>query len=564
MKKIIIPLILSLFAFLTGLILLNHYKIEPTEIRLELNAVVPINDDFQLFYLEEGEKSLTEKQSIRLKVIGSQEYQTISFKLPFEKSITKLRVDVGRNKDQKGITIKSVKLISQTRSFNFDIHDNFIPNKYIKWEGETLITQTINNRFDPNFTSDFDVKKTIQNLSEAKSILDYETILLLLVFSISIFLALYYQRVQLKSLNPYFFIIIFVIILIAPMFIKHFDIDINSTVNEKRELAKKPEFNLTKDYSKNFEQYYSDNFGLRNLFVNWNSKLKLDYFKISPKPKLVLFGKNGFMFYNDKSKGIYDSYSNTNLLREQKLDSVYKKQVEIKKKLAEKNIEYIVGFFPNKHTIYKDDLSFTMKMQIKNDTTLADQLVSYFKSKQFPLVDVREELMTAKKREQLYYKFDTHWNDYGAYIGYKAICDQTYNKLKLPPFDTSNFNIDYIQRKSGDLTNMIGIDKMKSYFDESPRFSLKNENKGYKILNNDGYPRGTIITQNNNCDNQTTVLIFRDSFTKALIQFLSLHFHKVVYIESTSIKKLVDMNLVEKVKPVIVMLLYLERRLTLL
>ena len=560
MKKYVIPLILSLFVFVMGMMLLNQYKIKPTEIIVELDALVPINDNFELLYLEDGMGYFSHDRSTRIKVVGSSDFQKIRFNFPIEKSITRLRVDIGHNKEQGNIIIKDVKLKWKRRTYTFSIKNDFIPTSYIKWESDTIITQIINDMYSPYFISNFDVKTTIENLSKEQSLLRKDSIALLSIFATSLFFIFYYREIELKKIYSYLFIIAFSIILVVPIFVNIFNLDVSSelTVAEKRVLNAKPEFNMTKGYTQLFEQYYNDNFGLRTLFVNWNSKIKLDYFRVSPKPEKVLFGNKGFMFFNNKQDAIYDSYSNKNLIDKQKLALSYKKQVNLKKELAEKNIKYIVGFFPNKHTIYKDEMPFSMKMQITRDTSLADQFVAYFRSKKYPLVDVREALLIAKKEKQLYHKFDTHWNSYGAYIGYKSFCNQTFDILKLTPYEISNFNIKYSQTRSGDLTNMIGISEIKSYSDESPIFNLKNIKIEYDTLNADSFSKKTVITINENCDNQTTVLVFGDSFTKALIQFFSLHFHKVIYIRSSAI----DMNLIEKTKPDIVMSLCVERYLT--
>jgi len=37
------------------------------------------------------------------------------------------------------------------------------------------------------------------------------------------------------------------------------------------------------------------------------------------------------------------------------------------------------------------------------------------------LIDVRRELIEAKKNQQVYYKTDTHWNQRGAFVGYSKI-----------------------------------------------------------------------------------------------------------------------------------------------
>lgn len=355
-------------------------------------------------------------------------------------------------------------------------------------------------------------------------------------------------------MKKHLYIVVFVIILISPVLVSFFDIKIDTTVTEKRKLTKKPTLQLSKEYPKKFEQYFNDNFGLRPLLINWNSKVKLDYFKISPKPKLALFGKEGFMFFNVQPDA-YQSYSNLNIIDNNKLEDVYQKQVKIKATLEAKNIKYVLGFFPNKHTVYKENLPLVMKMQITKDMSLADQLVAYFRARQFPLVDVRKELIEAKTENQLYLKLDTHWNSYGAFVGYNAFCNQTFNSLGLTPFEKYNFAISFEKEQKGDLTKLLGINETNFFSDMVPNFVLKDPNKRYEILETNGYPKETVITKNKYCGNLKTALIFRDSYTTALIQFLSLHYYKVIYIPNEQI----DMELVERTKPDVVISLSVER-----
>lgn len=555
MKKYIYPVIIASITFLIGIAFLTQSKIKPTEIILQYHVIAPINDGFQLFYMQEGDKRFTGKHSVKVRVDRSLEYQKIMINLPFDSSITRLRLDVGdNNRQSRFFKIRDIELTSETSTFELNIADDFTPNKYLERQGEKIVTKRIDNRSDPYMTSNFDVNKVMKVLSQEKSRLNYYSFFVLLFISCTVFLAAFYQKIYPKAIYPYVFIMVFILILITPFFVKKFNVDIKPFVDEKRELSKEP-LEITKNYPREFELYYNDNFGLRNLFVNWNSKLKLNYFKVSPNPKLVLFGKNGFMFYNRSPGDIYASYSNSNLYKKKKLDAVYRKQMKIKKTLNSKGIKYFIGFYPNKHTVYDDLLPFSMKMQIVKDTTLADQLVAYFNSKKFPIIDVREDLISVKNKNQLYYKFDTHWNSYGAYNGYKSFCKQTFDELKLTPFDISDFNITYDKKRHGDLTNMIGISEMESYYDNSPNFILKNKNKGYKTLNTKGYPARTIVTENENCGNQLTLLVYRDSYTTALVQFLSLHFKKVIYIWSYAM----DMNFIDKVNPDVVVFNCVER-----
>lgn len=562
MKKYITFSIISVLVFLIGYVLLKQYKIKPDEIFVELEAVVLEDDTFQLFYLAEGMSNFTEEQSIKVEVRGTNDRQKIKFSIPINIPIVKFRIDIGENSSQEPIKLNYVKISSVNRAYQYDVREDFTANSFIQADSKQIKAQIVDHQYDPFFESNFDVSKIVKILRKTDSTLSNTSIFFLsLIFSISVFIALYYKETRIKFSDSYSLILIFFIILSAPMFVRVFNINIRTTATEKRELTPKPTFKIGRDYPQLFEQYYNDNFGLRTLFVNLNSKIKVDLFRASPNPSAALFGKDGFMFFNLKSNAIFRSYTNTNLVSQQALENAYQKQVEIRNTLTSKDIQYVIGFFPNKHTIYPEMMPFSMNMQIESQNSFADQATTYFKSKKFTLVDVREDLLTEKKERQLYHKLDTHWNSYGAYIGYVSLCHQTYDLLGLTPYDISCFDISYSEERSGDLTDLIGRDKIDSYFDSVPTFSLKDSGIGFEILdNNKEYPDRTVITLNENCNNEKTVLVFRDSFSVGLVKFLSLHYHKVIYIWDSTYPTL-DMEMIEKTNPDVVMLLGVERSL---
>ena len=361
----------------------------------------------------------------------------------------------------------------------------------------------------------------------------------------------------LRGISSNLFIVGFLLILISSGFSELFTIESESSLNEKRTLEQKPKFKIKKTYPQEFEKYYNDNFGLRSLLVNWNSKIKIDYFKVSSDPESVLFGADGYLFHNSKSDSIYQSYSNQKLITEADLERIYKKQLGFKNTFAKSGIKYIVGFFPNKHSIYPEKLPFSMKLQIQKDTSFASKIVSYFDERNFQIIDVREDLLNGKDQGQLYLKFDTHWNALGAHVAYQAFFEQTFNEFNISPYDDTYFEIEYEEKRNGDLTSMIGVKKMTSYYDNKPIFKLKNKDLGFEKIATDGFPNATTITLNEKCGNTDTVIVFRDSYTSEMVQFLSLHFYKVVYIWDSKI----DMDLVDKCEADIVMSLTVERYL---
>lgn len=363
-----------------------------------------------------------------------------------------------------------------------------------------------------------------------------------------------YQHEGQKKANVGY-IIAFSLVLVLPSLVQLFGLNTISESNEKRELNEMPALVISEAFPQQFEAYYNDHFGWRNSLVSLNSKMKIGLFQTSPRPESVLLGKNGFMYYNDRNDDVYVSYSNRNTVGEKALEASLTKHQKLKETLAIKGITYIMAIWPNKHAVYPENLPLNMKMQLAQSTSLAEQITAHYAQNNFPIVDVRQRLLSEKKHRQLYFKFDSHWNAYGAFIAYQEFCKQTQNQLSLAPFDSSDFNITYSDRASGDLTNMAGIDEMFCQSESTPTFTLKDPKLGYQIIENTGYPERRIVTENKHCGNSTTAIVFRDSYGDALIPYLSQHYYKVIYIKGSN----VDLDYIETTDAEIVMNLRVER-----
>lgn len=353
------------------------------------------------------------------------------------------------------------------------------------------------------------------------------------------------------------FSILFICMLIFPFASKYLHLEREEKNHEKREKTEKPTLSLSKDYAKKYEEYFNDNFGLRNTLVKWSNNIKTNLFRSSPKPEKVKFGDSQFLFYNSLGDKIYSSYSNTNLLNPEKLNKKYNSLVQRKQELNEKGIKFVCTFWPNKHTIYSEYLPFSMSIQKKGTTSFADQLISYCKDRKFSIYDVRENIFNAKKDKQLYQKLDTHWNSDGAFIAYQSFFNQAFSELNIKPYPISAFNIEYKRVVLGDLSYMmVAMDSIKNHTDLFPTYILKDSTKNYVNLSIENYPKRTVITKNEGCGNRTKVLVFRDSYAKFLVQFFSLHFYEVIYIRGGYNKKIV-----EQVNPNIVISCPVERYL---
>ena len=195
-----------------------------------------------------------------------------------------------------------------------------------------------------------------------------------------------------------------------------------------------------------------------------------------------------------------------------------------------------------------------MSMQIRDTISLSDQITNYFTKKGLLFFDVRDDLLTDKNHGNLYRKLDSHWNALGAYKAYVGFCKETYSIIGLTPHNLDEFHISAKESTEGDLVKMLGVKSIFGFKDILPVYTINDKSKEFNISSGTGNLTGTLITKRKIKENTPKVLIFRDSFSSALIQFISLHFDEVIYTSS-----IYDEDLIDLVKPDIVISCRAER-----
>jgi len=124
MKTRILSSILLLAVFLTGC--KNEKPIDSLDVvkteeavkifQITLDVTVKKNDDFALFYTEDGSINFT-GNPIWIGVKGSETSQKVVFNLPEDVIPTNLRLDFGISKDQEPMTINNFKMTYAGKTF---------------------------------------------------------------------------------------------------------------------------------------------------------------------------------------------------------------------------------------------------------------------------------------------------------------------------------------------------------------------------------------------------------------------------------------------------------------
>lgn len=546
-KKYKLAAVTILSALILGLIF--HTSILGVGNRIvEIEVKVARNDVFQLFY-KNGSQTFTESNSIKVEIKGSNEFQFIKFQIPNNTSISQLRVDFGNNKNQQSISINKIAFKHSIYGDLFTIGKNFkeeiTPNEFVAINKNRLLLKEINNNYDPYIIVD---NNWISYLRFYLLWLGLIMLIVVIAFtSIRLNNRVLNKRTVLNGLTG----IIFFAIILLPSLDQIFEISKRENI-ENRNLADAPEFSISNNFVTEFENYYNDNYGFRQLLIHYGSLGKLMFFKSSSNVEKAVIGKEGWMYYNHPV--LYHSYTNQNLLSQIDLDNKVNVWEARKEQLGNQGIKYILGFWPNKQTIYPEYFSETMKLQVKDTLSKADQVLEYLKKTNSPvqLIDVRNALFEAKERQHLYQTYDSHWNLFGSYTTYFAFFKQLLPELEIEPYDRSHFDILSRTFYGGDLTKILGIQKQEYYTDIRPVFDFKPGN----VFTQEGQSNKTVKTFNKNCNNNLRVLIFRDSYANGLVQFFSLHYKEIIYIKGRY-----NEEAVLRLAPDIVMDLHVERGL---
>lgn len=256
-------------------------------------------------------------------------------------------------------------------------------------------------------------------------------------------------------------IIIFCILLIAPVITwpvgKLF---LNPEINENKNPMKFPEF--SDSFVVDLESYFLENAPYRNLSIKLNlevsksfgkvyykmlDSLKIPYYQIKND---VLFGKDGWLFYTrDNTMG---DYAGTNLPTEAELQSYLEKVVKVDNYFKSIGKKFAILVPPNKSQVYYEYVPNGIR--VVSEIKKMDVIVEYIKEhSDVKITYCLDEMQQNKSDGQVYFKYDSHWNNFGASQASKTFFSQL-------GVDIGAIEYAEKERPSGDLAYMVAEDNV--------------------------------------------------------------------------------------------------------
>lgn len=491
-----------------------------------------------VLYYDTGE-GFTEQKSVRIMSKSSEGKANLKFALPAKENILNLRFDLGV-KPGVDIVIYSIKyknksLLGYLKSSNMVETEQNKSSLKIKTTG-----------IDP-YLHLSEVNKDMTGGISSGEIMLY--MLSFLISVIIVWLVTYLELLEYKQAQTHSNVAVVQSILLIFIFVPVLTtifFPSKTVTTENRVLAAKPTTSITdyKKFTKEFESYFNDHFGLRNELVKLNSNIKYHIFGKSANPNVVI-GKNGWQFYSAE-KSIED-YQGLVRFSDAELEKITSNLEKAKNAAEGVGAEFIFMVGPNKQTIYPEYIP-NKYVRFKNETRY-DQLLDYLRAhSKIKFVDVRDTLIQSKVDFQTYYATDTHWNDFGGYLAYQKLLNSLSN---YHPHSREDFNISTVTyRMQLDLAIMLSMKLDDTLVSLVPKFKRTS-----KVIKSDNY-----LTSYVNESESRQLLMYRDSFGAAMIPYLADHFKNSTFLTDYKVSQ----SRITEEKPSVVVLEIVERNLPLL
>ncbi len=311
---------------------------------------------------------------------------------------------------------------------------------------------------------------------------------------------------------------------------------LNFDTGENRNFAEFPKNFDPKTITSDLESWYNDNLPFRSVVFlakkSIDKKLENQYTqKIRPlfvgaSEEIIpiyhgagaIEGKDRWLFYRADNSEAY--YSGSNILTQEETDDYINILNRLEDICNSKNIKLQIAIFPNKEHVYTE---FYPTVKIENQYKKVNRWTDYAKENcKADVIYPVKVLNDAKKIGRLYFKFDTHWNDVGAYIGYSEIM----KTLGYQPKDIKELKI--TAKDTGYIHDLIQLGNLDS--------TLYNDDKLYLV---------EYESEIKNLTEGLNFVLIGDSYKNSMSQFFYKDFESCKLEHRDDLKK---ENVIEEIK----------------
>lgn len=518
--------ILSIIITFVCITLTNRLWFSINPLQISFNAEGAGNTKFEVFL---NKKDNNDFKKVKYGVVEKNLDETDFVELFINRvhGAKRVKLSIQPPNPRKSLTISGFQLrygkykLDDLKAFSAD-------GATLKIDGDKLIIYPQKDTFSIIYNNPVNIKSPTK--FDIKVLIVIAVLSFLLAYKLTSYLA------DFKSLNnasrmDIIFLLIFFVILFIPM--SNIDTKTEKSEKENRAFAKYKPFIknnvINFNFGENFNNWFSDRFYLRNHTIDFNTQLKT-LLNTNYKDNTFLLGQENWLFLtSNKSER---NYLNLEKFSEEELQKAVDYIASIDRYCKKHNKKFVFVICPDKNKIYGEYYPNYYIKHIPDSKSRANQLIEALKKNNVDVVYFYDVLVKNKSTDTtklLYWKDDTHWSKYGAYIAYLELAKH----LGIKP---ATVVLKDKEKHIGDLSS-------KSYFkyNDSQEYinpEVRNKNaQCTQILNkkhNTLKQRGDINCNNKNKINQK-ILFYRDSFSINLIPFISENYNNSQFYWTTKV-----------------------------
>ncbi|MEO8515986.1 MAG: hypothetical protein ABI426_04540 [Flavobacterium sp.] len=275
-----------------------------------------------------------------------------------------------------------------------------------------------------------------------------------------------------------------------------------------------------------FDNYYKYHFAFRKILSQQYIDLKNNVIKVSSLPDKVINGKDGWYFLGNSYDNIFSASLGVQKYSDEEIKKTSDKIYEMKHFCDSLGIKFYYFIAPNSNTIYKEYLPIK-----PNNTPRKYDLIKSALSGRMNVIDPRSEIIAGKKERILYYKTDTHWNRFGAWIGVQEVLKAVQKDFpKVELLKKEDFTVTHGIITQMDLTKMLGV------FVDQDVYDIDEKVKSPILIKNDTIDRiATAYVKNTSKSYRG--FMYRDSFGEFMMPFFNTRFQNMSYFATSKIDK---------------------------
>ena len=265
----------------------------------------------------------------------------------------------------------------------------------------------------------------------------------------------------------------------------------------------------------------------------------------------VKSGKDGWLFFN--TARTVNDYNGSDVYSGEELSQMLSTALGVQSELGRREINSVIIVAPNKSNVYfdqvLDDFSYS-------ETSRTEKMIEYLAASGVNIISLKDALLEGKSSWQIYYSYDTHWNQLGAYIGVKealASFDIEISPLSERTVSSMPLRECYHHNAIDDLAIIAGLEKI---LDDDVEYIIDGTASiDWSTLAVEQNERLVSHFTNPGAQLDSTVFVVGDSFSTSMLPELCEVFSNVYVVHRDGFKP----SQIDEFSPDYVIFEYLER-----